>query len=60
MGQYEQDSSFRSQYNKLWDASVDYKRPAPSASEVHISLHILSNLPKKIETAALQTQDSTF
>ena len=36
--QYEQDSSFRSQYNKLWDASVDYKRPAASASEVHNSL----------------------
>lgn len=37
MSQFEQDGNFRSQYNKLWDASVDYKRPAASASEVQSS-----------------------
>lgn len=35
MSQYEQDVGFRAEYNKLWDASIGYKRPAASASEVN-------------------------
>jgi hypothetical protein len=52
MGRYASDSSAREEYNRLWDAAVDYNRPAATASEVsdlpaHSTLcqaHIVSDL----------------
>lgn len=38
MEQYASDAAFRAEYNKLWDAAVDYKRPAATASEVSFLL----------------------
>lgn len=35
MGRYASDSSAREEYNRLWDAAVDYNRPAATASESH-------------------------
>jgi hypothetical protein len=45
MGQYASDATAREEYNRLWDAAVDYKRPAPTASEV--SLLFLAETPRK-------------
>ena len=32
MHQFASNADFRADYNKLWDAAVDYQRPCPSAS----------------------------